>query len=226
MDMPLTRRRLLIAAAAAAPLLLLPGCATGLGGFSFEEAIRRLLTTASQRAFADLLQENGFFEDELTRIALPPELSGAGTVASTLLRNPAVQRQVLELVNDAAVDAADAAAPVVYEAIRTMTIADALSIVRGGATAATDYLEGRMGTAIIAALFPEVGQALRVADTGILGQVLQAATGIDFAALQEHVTESASNAIFRAIGREEAAIRADPQATGDPLLIGVFGLAG
>lgn len=224
MAMPFTRRRLLATMAAAAPLLALPGCATGLGGFSFEEAIRRLLTSASQRAFATLLQDDGFFQDELTRIPLPPQLSGAGAVASTLLRNPAVQRQVLELVNDAAADAAEAAAPVVHEAIRSMTIADAVSIVRGGSTAATAYLQQRMGTGIVAAMFPEVGQALRVVDTGILSQVLQAATGINFAGLQEHVTEAAANAMFRAIGREEAAIRANPRATGDPLLIGVFGV--
>ncbi|HEX8217505.1 MAG TPA: DUF4197 family protein, partial [Allosphingosinicella sp.] len=35
-----------------------------------------------------------------------------------------------------------------------------------------------------------------------------------------------SAAIYRSIGREEAAIRTNPRATGDPLIIGVFGLAG
>lgn len=222
---PSFSRRHLLAAACAVPLLTLPGCATGLGGFSLDEAVRRLLTTASQRAFADLLQENGFFADELTRIPLPPELGGAGAVASALLRTPAVRDRLLELVNDAAVEAAEAAAPIVYESIRTMSIADALAIVRGGSTAATAYLQDRMGTGIVAAMFPEVGGALRLLGSDLLGRVLQSATGIDFAALQEHVTEAAAAAIFRAVGREEAAIRADPQATGDPLLIGVFGLA-
>lgn len=222
---PSPTRRSLLAAACALPLLALHGCATGLGGYSLEEAIRRLLTVSSQRAFARLLQENGFFADELTRIALPPQLGGAGAVASSLLRVPAVQRQMLELVNDAAAEAAEAAAPVVYESIRTMTIADALAIVRGGPSAATLYLQERMGTGIVAALFPEVGQAMRLLGSDLVGRVLGAATGIDFAGLQEHVAEAAATSIFRAIGREEAAIRADPAATGDPLLAGVFGLA-
>ena len=42
---------------------------------------------------------------------------------------------------------------------------------------------------------------------------------------QNHVTRSAASGIYRAIGREEAAIRANPQATNDPLLIGVFALS-
>ena len=217
-------RRTVLAAGCALPLLALPGCATGLGGFGMEEAIRRLLTLSSQRAFAELLQENGFFEHELARVPLPPQLSGAGGVASALLRSAAVQEQLLRLVNRAAVNAADAAAPIVYEAVRTMTIVDAISIVRGGPTAATAYLQERMGTGIVAAMFPEVGSALRTLGSDLVSRALQAATGVDFAALQEHVTEAAASGIFRAIGREEAAIRANPAPTNDPVLIGVFGV--
>ena len=43
--------------------------------------------------------------------------------------------------------------------------------------------------------------------------------------LRDDVTAKASDAVYRAIGREEIAIRADPGSTNDPLLIGVFGLA-
>ncbi len=56
MDSTLTRRSL-IGAGLALPLLTLPGCAAGIGGFSLEGAIRRLLTVSSQRAFAQLVQE-------------------------------------------------------------------------------------------------------------------------------------------------------------------------
>ena len=216
-------RRSLLAFGCALPLLALPGCAT-LGGFGFEDAIRRILTLSSQRAFARLLQENGFFEDELARIPLPPQFQGAGAIASALLRTPLVQDQMLRLMNRAAASAADVAAPIVYDSIRTMSIADAVSIVRGGSTAATDFLQRSMGNAIVDAIFPGIGNALRLFDNGILNQVVQAATGIDFAGLQRHVTDSAARGIYRAIGREEAAIRANPQETGDPVLIGVFGV--
>lgn len=224
MDPLLTRRRLL-AAGFALPILTLPGCATGLGGgFGLAEAIRRLLTVSSQRAFASLLRENGFFEDDLARIPLPPQLAGAGLAASALLRTPAVQNQLLQLMNRAAADAAEAAAPIVYDSIRTMSITDAVSLVRGGPTAATDYLQRTMGNAIVDAMVPDLGRALRAFDNGILNQVVRSATGIDFAGLQSHVAQAAASGIYRAIGREEAAIRANPAATRDPVLAGVFGV--
>ena len=222
---PLLARRSLLAAACALPLLVLPGCAS-VGAYLFEDAIRRLLTLSSQRAFARLLQDNGFFGDELARVPLPPELSGAGAVASVLLGTPLVQRQLLQLMNRAAADAADAAAPVVYDAIRGMSLADAAALVRGGPTAATDLLERTMGNAIVDVMFPGVGGALRAFDNGLLNRVVQVATGIDFAGLQRHVSESAARGIYRAIGREEAAIRADPRGSGDPTIASVFGGTG
>ena len=224
MDPLLTRRRLLTAGCLL-PMLALPGCAT-LGGFGFEDAIRRLLTLSSQRAFARLLRENGFFEDELARIPLPPQLSGAGAVASALLRTSLVQDQLLRLMNRAAANAAEAAAPIVYDSIRNMSLADAVPLVRGGPTAATDFLERSMGNAIVDAMFPGVGNALRLFDNGVINRVVQAATGINFGGLQRHVTESAARGIYRAIGSEEAAIRANPRQTGDPVIIGVFGMLG
>ena len=224
MDSLYSRRSLLVAGCAL-PLLALPGCST-LGGFSFEDAIRRILTLSSQRAFARLLQDNGFFQDELARIPLPPQFSGATSVASALLRTQLVQDQLLRVMNRAAADAAEAAAPIVYDSIRSMSLTDAVSLVRGGPTAATDYLQRIMGNAIVDVMFPGVGNALRLFDDGIVNRVVQAATGIDFAGLQRHVTQAAATGIYRAIGREEAAIRANPRETGDPVIAGVFGVLG
>lgn len=191
-----------------------------------EEAIRRLLTLSSQRAFARLLEENGFFAHDVARIALPPELGGNAptTLLAALLQQPAVRERLMRQVNKAAGEATNAAAPIVLESIRGMSIADAPSIVRGGSTAATDYLQRRMGNAIFDAMLPEVGEALHLFDNDIVTQALRAATGIDFAGLRHDVTLKASQGIYRAIGQEEAAIRADPAATGDPVLTAVFGV--
>ncbi len=224
----LVSRRTLVGAGLTLPLLVLPGCATvgDLGGFGLEDAVRRLLTVSSQRAFTNLSQDNGFFQDELARVSLPPQLGGAGapSVLAALLRTTAVQNQLLALVNDAASAAAERAAPLVYDSIRDMTITDALGIMRGGPGAATDYLRGQIGERIVGALFPEVGTALRVVDSGLLDRALGEATGIDFAGLQRDVTSKTAEGIWRAIGREEAAIRANPRSANDPVLSGVFRL--
>src|SRR3546814_4136312 len=136
MDSPISRRRL-VGAALALPLLSLSACA-GFGGFGMEDAIRRLLTLSSQRAFAQLLEENGFFAHDVARNALPPELGGNAptTLLAALLRQPPVRERLMRQVNKAAGEAENVAAPIVLESIRGMTIADALSIVRGGSTAA------------------------------------------------------------------------------------------
>ncbi|HEX9946507.1 MAG TPA: DUF4197 domain-containing protein [Allosphingosinicella sp.] len=224
MNSSLTRRHL-VAAGLMLPLLALPGCATRLGDLAgFEGAIRRLLTLSSQRAFARLLADEGFFRDDLARVQLPPQLGGSRTTAAlaVALGTRAVQDRLLRIVNDAAREGAGAAAPVVYDSIRDMTIADALSIVRGGPTAATDHLQRQVGERLFDVVFPEVGRVLRVANGDTVQRVLRVATGIDVAGLQADVARKASAGIYRAIGREEAAIRADPSAAGDPLLAGMF----
>lgn len=219
-------RRSLIAAGLALPLLALPGCATRLGDVpNLEPAIRRLLTLSAQRAFARLLTAEGFFRDDVARIQPPPQLGGA-TLTATLavaLGTRAVQDRLLRVVNQAAGDGARRAAPAVYDSIRDMTITDALSIARGGPTAATDYLARSMGERIFDSLFPGVGESLRLAENGVVRRALQFATGINFPGLQADVTRKTAAALYRAIGREEAAIRADPGSAGDPALAAMFG---
>ena len=219
-------RRGLVAAGLALPLLALPGCAARLGDLvNLEPAIRRLLTLSSQRAFARLLTDEGFFRDDVARIQPPPQLGGT-TLTATLavaLGTRAVQDRLLRVVNRAAEEGARRAAPVVYDSIRDMAITDAFSIARGGPTAATDYLARSMGERIFDAIFPAVGEALRLAENGVVQRALQFATGINFPGLQADVTRKTSAALYRAIGREEAAIRADPGSAGDPVLAALFG---
>ncbi|HEX8307557.1 MAG TPA: DUF4197 domain-containing protein [Allosphingosinicella sp.] len=219
-------RRSLIAAGLAVPLLTLPACIARVGDIpGLEPAIRRLLTLSSQRAFARLLTDEGFFRDDVARIQPPPQLGGA-TLTATLavaLGTRAVQDRLLRVVNQAAGEGARRAAPAVYDSIRDMPIADALSIARGGPTAATDYLERSMGERIFDAVFPGVGEALRLAENGVIQRALQFATGINFPGLQADVTRKTAAALYRAIGREEAAIRADPSSAGDPALAAMLG---
>lgn len=226
MDRLTSRRGVLAAACAALPLLALPGCMTRLGDLpGLDEAIRRLLTLSSQRAFARLLTSEGFFADDLARVSLPTQLGGSAFTRAfaVLLGSSAVQERLLRLVNVAATQAAQRAAPVVYETIRTMSISDALAISRGGPTAATDYLQRNLGESVFNAMFPEVGDYLSVAENGLVGRALLIATGIDFRGIQSDVTRKAAMGLYRAIGREEAAIRADPTQAGDPVLAMLLG---
>lgn len=218
-------RRQFTGGALAVSALALSSCA-GMPGFSLTEAIRRLLTISSQNAFAMLLQPNGFYDSSLARIDLPPQLGGTGAsgILASILRAGPVKQRLLVQANRAAEKGAERAAPLVAETIRTMSVADAVTIVRGGPTAATDLLRGQMGSALITAMIPGADEGLRLFDSDVVQQALKVVTGYDISAFGRDIAERATNSIYAAIGAEEAAIRANPNKTNDPLLIGVFGL--
>lgn len=207
-------------------LLALPlaGCATTMGGYSVEEGVRRLLLLSTERAFARLTEPGGFYDDQLTRI-MPPQDAGdrGGAILSALLRTRAVRERVAILLNDVAVDLASTAAPIVTDSIRRMTFADALGVLHGGPTAATDLLARETRGSLIEAIMPGMARALRSDIFEMLSAALSAGSGRDVAALADAVSGQMGDAIFRAIGREETEIRRDPRATGDPVLIALLG---
>lgn len=213
-------RRSLIATLA---LLPLAACATPMGRYTVEEAVRRLLQLSSERAFARLTEPGGFYDDQLTRIA-PSDLGGgkSGAVLSALLRTNAVRNRVAMALNDVAVDLADNAAPIVMDAVQRMTLADAVSVLRGGPTAATDLLAREARGSVVEAMLPGASRALHSDMFEMLSVALAARGGKDYAAMADNVSGQIGDAIFRAIGREEAEIRRDPGATRDPILMALL----
>ena len=118
--------------------------------------------------------------------------------------------------------ASDRAAPAVADAVRVIGVQNAVALVRGGPTAATAFLRGEMGDSLIQTMVPEVGQALRIAQEPLVGQLLASLTRVDVTGVANSFSGKVNDVIWIEIGREESAIRANPQATGDPLLIAVL----
>jgi hypothetical protein len=223
MTMMFDRRKLLLAGAAGITLAL-PGCQMG-PRYSLTEVIRRLLTLASQNAFALLLQPGGFYDHSVARIALPDRFgSRSGTLLAAILQSQTFRDRLQRQLNRAAERGAERAAPLVADTIRMMSIETADQIVRGGPRAATQFLRGKMGIALFDAMLPGVAEGLRIFDDQVINRAVQSVTGFDMAALGQDITRKADDAIWAAIGLEEEAVRANPQKTNDPLLIGVFGL--
>lgn len=219
-----TRRSLLAGAAGAGALLLLPGCATTGGGFSLVEAVRRLLLLASDNAFARLTAPGGFWDEQVAQLGLANVLGTRGDVLSRILTSQLFKDRLEERFATFAIDASFRAAPVVTDAIRVIGFENAVALVRGGPDAASLYLRQEVGTALIDAVVPELGEALRVSRDPLLGEALNALTGVNVAAVADRFGRQIDDAIWGEIGREEAAIRANPESTRDPLLIGVFGV--
>jgi hypothetical protein len=219
-----TRRSLLTGAAGAGALLLLPGCAGTGGGFSLTEAIRRLLLLSSENAFARLTAPGGFWDEQVARIGLNQLMGTRGDVLSRILTSALVKNQLEERFAEFAIDASFRAAPVVTDAVRVIGFENAIDLVRGGPSAASTFLRAEMGTALLDAMVPELGDAIRLSNDPLIGQAIGALTGVNPSDVASRIGREVDDAVWGEIAREEAAIRANPQATRDPLLIGVFGL--
>ena len=105
-------------------------------------------------------------------------------------------------------------------------VRNTIDLITGGPTAATAYLRGQAGNRVIDAMVPELGDAMRVAQDPLVGQIVSSLAGIDVGGVAGRVANEVNDTIWTEIAREEAAIRADPRSTNDPVLIGAFGLAG
>ncbi|BEU99849.1 DUF4197 domain-containing protein [Novosphingobium olei] len=220
----LTRRGWMIGSGALAgtAALSLAGCAS-YGGFSLTEVVRHLLQASANRAFDRLLAPGGFYDDQMARLALPEQLGNRGGMLQQLLTGPLFKDRLARAFNDMAERAAYRAAPAVTEAIRGIGVRDALALVRGRPDEATNYLRGEMSGRLIDVMFPEFGNLLHATSDPLVGQALQVATGVDVNAIANDLARQADDAIWRAIGREEAEIRRDPRSTRDPLLERAFG---
>lgn len=219
-----SNRRAVLGGMTSVAVLSLAGCAT-FPSFSLEDAVRRLLFLSSDRAFARLLQPGGFWDDQMARLALPDAIGNRGGIMQRILTGPIFKERLQRAFNDMAYDAAERAAPAVIDAVRTIGIRNALALLRGSdPMAATAFLHQEMGSSLVEIMVPEFGDALRVSREPLVGEVLAALTGVDVGGIANSLAYEADNAIFRAIGREEAAIRANPRSTNDPVLMGAFGI--
>lgn len=213
-------RRAFLAGTAATGLLALPGCQS-VPGFSMVDAIRRLLDISAKNAFAKLTAPGGFWDSEVARFDLP-ELFGASGPLKLLLTSGAFKQGLQKQLNVVAEKGAERAAPVVYDAVSKISIPDAISIVRGGSNAASTYLRSQMGRGLVDAMVPGLSDALRLTSDPVLGKAVKALAGVDVGQMAQSVATRADNSIWNQIGLEEGAIRAHPEVTKDPLLIGVF----
>lgn len=219
--MALDRRNFLEAAALAAGLLSLPGCAT-IGEASYVSAVRRLLRSSTQDAFSRLTEPNGFWDSAVARINMPELFGKRGTVMEGILSSEPFRHQLQHRLNIFAEEGARRAAPVVADAVRTIGIANAVAILKGGPTAATTLLRNEMGPAVVNAMIPELEGAMRKTNDPILNQAISLLADVDLADAAHALAIEADNAIWYEIGAAEAEIRENPERTNDPILIGAL----
>lgn len=216
-------RRAFIAAASAASVVGLSGCAA-LPGYSLTDAVRRLLLLSSERAFARLTAPGGFWDGQVERIGLSNIMGARGDILSGILTSALFKDQLEGAFADLAIEGAERAAPIVADTVRIVGFEAAEQLVRGGPTAATSFLRGEMGNTLVEAMIPELGEGIRLARDPVIARAITQLAGVDVGRVATRFSDTINNAIWDEMGVEEAAIRRNPRATNDPLLIGVFGL--
>ena len=219
---PLKRRAIVLGGGAGIVALTVPGCAS-LPGFDLTEAVRRLLLLSSENAFARLVQPGGFWDEQVGKLGLDRLIGANNNVLTRVLTSTVVKRRVDAAFADVAIEGSRRAAPIVTEAVRLIGIDNAVALVRGGPRVATEALRGELGGRLIEEMVPELGRVIRLAKDPLVAQTLGVATGADISDTVQRLAGNIDEAIWDQIGFEEAEIRANPQSTNDPVLIGVFG---
>ncbi|MEM1150441.1 MAG: DUF4197 domain-containing protein, partial [Pseudomonadota bacterium] len=188
------------------------------------------LTIGTERVALDLGQVDGYFGDPQIRIPLPGRL---GDLQETLqgigLSAPLDDLQLR--LNRGAEAAVPQAKSLVISAVQSITLEDALGILKGGDTAATDFLRGRTEVGLRQALTPHIQTALESsgAYTALDSVAQRNGLGAFSTSLRDDLTTSAVNfgldGLFVYVAAEEKRIREEPVARTTELLRKVFGAA-
>jgi hypothetical protein len=190
--------------------------------------VREALGLAATRSTDQLGRVNGFFGNPRIRIPLPGLLGDAQRTMSRFGMSGLLD-QLQENINHAAETTMPAAGRLFMNAVRTITIQDAISIVRGGQDSATQYLRGRTETSLTSLLRPHMNTALTQSGAFNLMRGAASSAGISSVTprLKEDVvnfsTTKALDGAFYYIANEERAIRNNPVHRTTDILRRVFG---
>lgn len=209
---------------------VLNGMNTGTPALSSTEiaaGLKEALRIGAQNGTGKLASADGFFTNAAVKILMPEEAKKVESTLRNIGLGSLVDKAVLSM-NRAAEDAAKSATPIFVDAIKAMTISDALGILKGGDYAATNYFKDKTTVSLTNAFRPVIEKALTKVDaTKYWNDVFTAYN--KFAAkpvntdLVAYVTEKSLTGIFYEVGQEELKIRKDPAARVTDLLKKVFG---
>ena len=226
---------------------LLGGCATTgewldqlgkagtIGQLTQQEIVAGLkaaLDHGVDHAVSELGHDGGFFRNIEVRIPVPESLQPVERALRAVGQGPLVDEFQLA-INRAAEKAVPEAASVLVNSIRQMTFADAEQILRGHATAATDFFRRTSQTSLYDRFLPIVKEATarsgvtaaykRMTENPLAAVAAQAVLGRESVDLDAYVTSRALDGLFLKIAEQERLIRENPAERTTEILRKVFG---
>jgi hypothetical protein len=204
----------------------------GTGGVTETEAgqgIKEALGQGLANAVLKLNREDGFFKDALYKVLLPPDAKKIENTLRDVGLGKAVDKAILQ-INRGAEDAAGYAKPIFVDAIKNMTLQDAIGLVKNGDTSATHFFREKTTANLIAAFLPVIKSSLNKTEaTKYYGDIVNTYNNFPTTFkkinpdLAGYVTERATIALFDLVAKEEVNIRTNFAARTTDILKKVFG---
>jgi hypothetical protein len=218
-------------------LLKVLDAATETGGITQSEAasgLKNALEIGVSNGTSFLGKKDGFLKNAAYKILMPPEVRN---VESKIRSNPLANAlagpyldKVVTAMNRGSENAMAKAKPIFINAVKSMTIQDAIGIVTGGDGAATSYLKRVTSAQLKSEFTPVIKKSLDGVNinepwtkvSSAYNMVMNKQVETD---LNDYVTDKAMSALFNQIKVEEDKIRANPAARTTDILKKVFGYA-
>ena len=191
--------------------------------------LKEALRVGTKNASNQASRANGFYNNPQLRINFPQDAIAVKNFAVNAGLGSQVS-QFEQKLNAAAEQAAGKAVPIFSDAVKQMTISDALGILRGGDTAATQYFRARTAAKLKSEFRPVVDRALTNVKVAKYWTPLTSAYNLSpwskkqvSTDLQAYVTDEAIDGLFLLLANEEREIRRNPAARVTAILKRVFG---
>jgi len=190
--------------------------------------LKEALRVGIKNSITQLARTDGYLANQAVKILLPEEIRKAEKILRGIGFGPQLDEFTLSM-NRAAEKAAPLAADIFASAITEISFDDAARILRGGNTAATDYLKSKTYNALLELFQPAVRQAMsefnvtqqyeaihsKVQVLPVIGKMLN----LD---INHYVASKALDGLFYTLGKEETKIRTNPSARVTEILKEVF----
>ena len=192
------------------------------------KGLKEALRIGIQNTGKQLSAVNGFYNDALVKIVLPPEADMVATNLQKIGLGYLVDSVVLSM-NRAAEQAAVQITPVFLTAIQKISFQDAVQILNGSEQAATDYLKASTSDSLKVAITPIIKTSLQKTKAeDAWNKVFKSYNKIPFTQkvnpnLTNYVADQTLKAIFLKLAIEEKAIRTTAAARTTSILKTVFG---
>ncbi len=193
------------------------------------DGVKGALNQGIEKAVASLNKTDGFFGSQFYKILLPPEVQKVEGKIRSIGLGGELDKAILQ-INRGAEDAVGAAKPIFIDAVKSMSVTDAINLIQGGDGSVTRFFREKTNTSLVTAFTPVVKSSLnKTQATQYYGDIINGYNKIPFNKnklnpdLTSYVVGKAIDALFDQVLKEESAIRKDPVSRTTDILKKAFG---